>query len=95
LPAATAEEEDEHRLELERFHRTLALSGVEIDTCHGKWDEAIGGHPSTGAAPQLLQLPDLDSPPPITATERGLSQIQPSTDHKTNRQLYILEKEGQ
>jgi hypothetical protein len=94
LPAATAEE-DEHCLELERFHRMLALSGVKIDTHHGKRDEAVGGHPSTGATPQLLQLPDLDSPPPTTAAERGLSQIQPSTNHKTNRQLCILEKEGQ
>ena len=72
-PATATGEEDEHPLELKKTHPTLALRGVEVE-------EAIGGHPSTGAAPRLLQLLDLRSPQTTTAVAEGrLAQIQPAT----------------
>jgi hypothetical protein len=93
-PTAVVEEDLEHHRELEEPHRTLALKGVEVDTRPERQDGAVGGHPSTGATPQPLQLLDLSSPSAATAAEGRTSQIQPATIHKTRSKPGILEDKG-
>jgi hypothetical protein len=86
-PANTVEEEDVP--ELEKHHRTQVVVGVEVE-------EALGGRPSTGAAPRPLQLPDPGSPSTTTVAEGKSSQIRPATIHEPHSHLRNLEqKEGQ
>ena len=53
----TAKGEDARRHhELEKAHRPQAFVGVEEDTQLGRWDDANGGHTSTGVTPHPVQL---------------------------------------
>ena len=88
-PATAAREEDEHPLELKKTHRTLALRGVEVE-------EAVGGRPSTGAAPRLLQLLDLSSPatpPPPPPREGWLRSSQPLSSNPEACSVPLKKKE--
>ena len=81
--------EDEHHHEPEKLHRTQALVEVAVE-------KAIGGRPSTGAAPRLLQLLDPTSPSTTATIEGKSSRIQPPNNHITRNHLCALEaKEGQ
>jgi len=71
------------------------LKGVEKDTRHERRDEAIGGRPSTEAAPRPILLLDLSSPLTDPAVEGRPRQIQPATFHSTRSTSSILEAKGQ
>ena len=86
-PAIIVGEEDEHR-ELEKPLHTVALIRFEVD-------EAIGGRPSTGAAPQPLQLLDLSSLLTTAAAEERTSHIYPtSIPTPTTSFALLTEKAG-
>jgi len=70
-----------HHLEQEESHRPQALKGVEKDTRRKRRDEAIGGRPSTEAAPRPILLLDPSSPltTPPPREDRGRSSQPPST----------------
>jgi len=71
---ATGDENERHH-ELKKPHRTQALIGVAVE-------KAFSGRPSTGAAPQLLQLPDPRSPSTASIAEGEPSQIRPPILHQ-------------
>ena len=91
-PAAATEEDAGQHLEQEKSHRPQALKGVEEDTRRERRNEAIGGRPSTEAAPRPILRLDLSSPSTDPTAEGRPRQIQPATFHSTSR---ILEAKGQ
>jgi hypothetical protein len=93
--AGATVKEDHHHRDLERSHRPLAFEGAEVDTRHRGRDDAVGGRPSTGAAPQPLQILDLSSPSTTTAAAGTSNQIQPANNHISHSLHHILEKRSQ
>jgi hypothetical protein len=101
-PATAVEEDNRHHFELEKPHRTLAFEGVEVDTCLIRWDEAVGDRPSTGAAPQALQLVRtaqfntiLDESPVVIFKRRanthscfGVPRVNPHLNHDDQHDIH-------
>jgi len=67
------------------------FEGVEVDTRRRRRDEAVGVHPSTGAAPQALPHQGQDSPSTTAAIEGSSSLVPPPTLHKTHSLFCLLE----
>jgi hypothetical protein len=55
---------------------------------------AIGGRPSTGAAPQLLQLLELDPPSTTAVAEEKSIHIQSAINHITRNQHRTFDEKG-
>jgi hypothetical protein len=94
-PAIATEEEEDHRRELEKSHCTKALRWSRSRHPSRRRDEANDDRPSTGAAPQLVQLPDLRSPSTTTAAKGRRRQIRSTNNHNTDEQSRIQTKVGQ
>jgi len=81
-PATATEERVGHHHEQKESHRTPALKRSRNSLPSRRWEVANDGRPSTGAAPQLLPLPDLSSP--SSSRGNGARSGQPQTTASTN-----------